>query len=84
MSDMGEIFDGLKKHNKAKKRNNLEASTKMLEDEGIPLIKKNGGVHLIVGDGAFDFWPSTGLFINRETQKQGRGVKNLIKALVSK
>ena len=83
MGDMGEVFSELKKHNKAKKRNNLEASTKMLEDAGIQLIKKNGGVHLIV-DGAFDFWPSTGLFINRATQKQGRGVKNLIKALVSK
>ena len=80
MGDMGEMFNDLKKHTKAKKRNNLEYSTKMLEDAGIPFIKKNGGVHLIV-DGAFDFWPSTGLFINRSTQKQGRGVKNLLKAL---
>ena len=81
MSDTGEMYSDLKKHNKAKKRVNLEASTKMLEDAGIPFIKKNGGVHLIVGDGAFDFWPSTGLFINRANQKQGRGVKNLLKAL---
>ena len=80
MGDTGEMYSDLKKHNKAKKRVNLEASTKMLEDAGIPFIKKNGGVHLIV-DGAFDFWPSTGLFINRSTQKQGRGVKNLLKAL---
>ena len=80
MSDTGEMYSALKKHNKEKKRNNLEYSTKILEDAGIPFIKKNGGVHLII-DGAFDFWPSTGLFINRANQKQGRGVKNLLKAL---
>ena len=83
MGDMGEVFNELKKFNKAKKANNLEASTKRLEDAGIPFIKKNGGVHLIVGDGTFDFWPSTGLFINRATQRRGRGVKNLIKFLKS-
>lgn len=33
----------------------------------------------MIGD--FDFYPSTGLFRNRKTNKKGRGIFNLIKLI---
>lgn len=29
----------------------------------------------------FDYWPTTGKFINRKTKKSGRGIFNLLKEL---
>lgn len=84
MGDMGDIFNADKEYRKArsrtKKLSNLEQSTAMLDDLGIHYESKNNGVHLVV-DCCFDYWPSTGLFIHRQTKAKGRGVRNLLKAL---
>jgi len=80
MSDMGDDFRAWKLHKRAKKEKNLEHSTRLLQESGIPFESKNWGVHLIVqgNSGLIDFWPSTGKFIARSGAK-GRGVRNLIK-----
>lgn len=64
---------------KAKRAENLSKSTIYLTQHGIKFESLNNGIHLKVKD--FDFWPSTGKFINRKTKQNGRGVFNLVKLL---
>lgn len=65
---------------KEKKKSNMEFSTELLLENHIDFTAHNGGIHLIV-ENQFDFWPSTGKFINRKTKKSGRGVQNLLHLL---
>lgn len=55
----------------------------MLLKAGIRFETKNLGAHLIVRALGLtvDFWPGTGLWIVRDTKRQGRGVQRLIDAL---
>ena len=79
LDDYTEAYDALRNERIEKRRRNTESSTRLLRDKGIEFQSHNDGVHLVAG--SFDFWPSTGLFINRDTGKRGRGVFNLIKLL---
>ena len=80
MGDMGEFWNDVNVERKAKRASNLDYSTELLKENKINFISKNNGVHLIV-ENKYDFYPSTGLFINRENKKKKRGVKNLIKEI---
>lgn len=65
-----------------KRADNRAASKAILEAAGIPLEVKNNGAHLIVGKPPLiDFWPGTGKWIVRATQRPGRGVYPLLKLL---
>ncbi len=63
-----------------RRQNNTKMSTRLLRDKGIPFESFNDGAHLFVAE-LFDFWPSTGLYINRKTLKRKRGVFTLIKEI---
>jgi hypothetical protein len=76
---MKEDFKLLQELNRGRRRSNTESSTLILKENEICFTSKNNGVHLIVED--FDFYPSTGLFINRTTKERGRGIFNLLKLL---
>lgn len=83
MSDMGEIFNAMREASKEKRANNRDRSTEMLVIAGIPFVSKNNGAHLIV-DGRFDFWPGTGLWMERGgsvKRKKHRGIRSLISAI---
>lgn len=77
---MKEMFSAWNEHKKDKKQSNLEFSTNKLKEENIHFTSHNSGYHLVVED-VFDFWPTTGKFINRETGASGRGVSNIINIL---
>ena len=77
MSDMGEMFAEWRKVKAAKRSANRETSAQALFTAGIEFATKNGGAHLIVA-GRFDFWPGTGLWVERGTNRQCRGVRSLI------
>ena len=64
---------------KEKRKSNTISSTEILKKFEIKFESKNDGAHIIVEN--FDFWPSTGLFINRKTKKRGRGIFNLLKQI---
>lgn len=82
MSDIGEVYEALREESAAKRASNRQSSTALLRARGIPHTVKNGGAHVIVGEPAFaDFWPGTGLWIERSTGRKGRGVFRLLKAL---
>lgn len=64
-----------------KRKSNREWSTEYLRQHGFLFVSNNGGAHLVVykDEQIYDFWPGTGLWIHRDTQKKGRGIKNMIK-----
>lgn len=80
MSEIGDIFKAHKEERREKRWRNVEASAQYLELHKVPFESHNGGLHLVVAE-KYDFWPSTGRFINRKTKKSGRGVFNLVKRL---
>ena len=80
MSDLGETFQALREMSQQKRAVNRKESVKLLTKRGIAFVVKNNGAHLIVkGRRAdIDFWPGTGLWIERDTGTTGRGVQKLI------
>lgn len=82
MSEIGEIFSALKHEKTLKKVANLEFSTELLVKNCISFDSKSGGTHLIIkkqGSDFADFWPSTGKYKLRGSNKYKRGVLNLLK-----
>ena len=81
MGDMGEFFRAMDAHKKARRKDNTDKSTEILRVIGVDYEIKNHGAHIIVsyGEGLkIDFWPSTGVWIPRDTQKKRRGVFRLL------
>lgn len=80
MGDMGEGWAEWRQAKQEKKRSNLAASTKMLQDAGIAFTMHNSGIHLVLqkGEETIDFWPSTGLWWIRGHRNKCRGIKTLM------
>jgi len=76
--EMIDIFNAMKEIRLEKRRNNKDQSTRQLVASGLSFESKNNGVHLIVRS-RWDFWPSTGLYVDRKTGKRRRGVRNLLR-----
>lgn len=87
MGDMGDhwrdVRPAMQERSRQKRASNRESSAKRLAAEGIDFETKNDGAHLIVtaNGRTVDFWPGTGLWIERGTQGQKRGVQRLINEL---
>ncbi len=81
MSEIGETWAAYKEALGEKKEQNRIRSTDLLEEHKVPFKSLNGGNHLEVTGQAhtFDFWPTTGKFINRDTNTSGRGIFKLLK-----
>lgn len=81
--DAGSMWRAKKEASKAKRGENKARSTQHLKDAGIVFESKAFGDHLIINHAGHvvDFWPTTGVYIPRHTQKRGRGVFNLIQWL---
>ncbi len=77
MSDMAEVFNAMKEASKEKRASNRDRSTEILVIAGIPFVSKNNGAHLIVAE-RFDFWPGTGLWMERGKPKKHRGIRSLV------
>lgn len=77
MSDMGDMWRDVNDASKEKRAQNRDRSAEMLVQAGVPFVSKNGGAHLIV-DGRFDFWPGTGLWMERGKPKKHRGIRSLL------
>jgi hypothetical protein len=75
---MNEAFKGSYDYQRQKKQNNLSQSTDILIKNKIAFESHNNGIHLVVMN-RWDYWPSTGLFIDRTNKKQGRGIFNLLR-----
>lgn len=73
-------FSAMRKMSQEKRASNREASAAMLIEAGIQFESKNDGAHLIVAD-KYDFWPGTGLWMERGKTQRSRGVRGLIKRI---
>ena len=63
-----------------KRWSNDKWSIDFLKSKGVEVQVLNASVsHYRIGD--YDFWATTGKFINRKTNKAGRGVRNLYKLI---
>lgn len=81
MGDHGDFWRDIRESRQKKKQQNLNLSVEILRKAKIEFMQLSEH-HLRVGD--FDFWPSTGKFINMKTLRRGRGVFSLLKILNSK
>jgi hypothetical protein len=77
----GEDWAALKKEGKRRRANNRKRCPDRLTQANIRFDTRNEGAHLIVyaDSGTIDYWPGTGLWIDRKTHRTGRGVKGLIR-----
>lgn len=73
--DLSEDYRAWNEAKRDKRSLNLESSIRILQTEGIA-FKQLSDTHFRIGE--FDFWPSTGLFLNRKTKKRGRGIFSLV------
>lgn len=81
MGNMGELWRDigpvLKKESKERKQRNFCNAILLLDKYKIRYEQKSDS-HIVVED-KIDYWPSTGLFIDRKTKKRGRGVRQILK-----
>lgn len=78
MSELGDMYNEMRADGKLRRENNHKGSIKMLDDNHVK-YEQLDPYHYRVGE--FDFWPSTGVYIHRPTQRKARGVFNLLRAL---
>jgi len=81
MGDMGDIFRAARTESQERRGRNLVNGIAALRDAGIDFVVLSES-HVRVG--AFDYWPSTGLFIERAAKRRGRGINNLLKTILAK
>ena len=82
MSDMGDTFRAMKEHKVEKRASNTIQGKKALIQHGIIFKECNGGAHIVIDEyntGIIDYWPSTGLWIPRNTKLKKRGIFALLK-----
>lgn len=77
MGDMKEYFKALDEVNARRKSAQALRSLLLLEASGFKFTVLNqNGPHVRVG--SFDFWPSTGRFVDRKSNKWGRTIEALL------
>lgn len=75
-----EVWREHKKLSREKRAANRDRSTEILVLAGIKFMSKNDGAHLIVAE-RFDFWPGTGLWMERGKSAKQHGIRSLIKRI---
>lgn len=81
MSELGEAYREIKEQAQHEKWENATRSLELLAERGIPFeVVNNEQAHYRVGQ--YDFWATTGLFINRITKNKGKGVAGLIRLVL--
>ena len=85
MSEHGEFWRDMKHimkyRSQEKRESNYENAIRILQHEDIPHEEKANGHFVVKADdgSTYDFWATTGLYIQRKTQYRGRGIRNLVK-----
>lgn len=71
---------GSSEQRRKKRQQNKKFSTQKLREEKIPFESFKNGDHIQIyyGNLKVDFWPSTGLFIDKISGTKKRGIFNLI------
>lgn len=75
--DMSDHLAAMREESKQRRQRNREHAPTVLQAEGIVVVAHNGGAHLVVA-GRVDYWPGTGLWIDRITKTKRRGIRPLV------
>lgn len=79
---MSDIDDSWRREeSKERRAHNRENGLAALKERSIHVEQKNNGFHLIVkhGDKVVDYWPGTGLWMDRAVQSmRRRGIRSLL------
>jgi len=85
--EIGEIYKAIREESQKKREENRQNAPEILMQNEISFMTKNNGAHIVIFSlsnperAQYDFWPGTGKYTNRQTQRSGRGIFNLIKEL---
>ena len=79
-SELGSVFAAKRAASRAKRGRNREHGSKRLAELGLAFVAHNSGAHLVV-QGCVDYWPGTGLWKDRRTRGEGRGLEKLLRYL---
>lgn len=78
--DPGDFWRKIREASQKKRWENDRRSIEFLESKGFEVKVLDKSIsHYRIGD--YDFWATTGKFINRKTKAKGRGVFNLYRRL---
>lgn len=77
MSELGDTFKAWREVKRTKKLSNRELSLHHLQKNGFDIQEFETSHYLVEQN--FDFWPSTGKYLDRTTKRFGRGVFNLVR-----
>ena len=80
---MDEIWSALAEHRKEKKAHRRSLAPRaidVLHASGLKYKVRNEGEHYIIA-GRIDWWPSSGVWIARKTNKRGVGIHSALKWL---
>jgi len=80
-NEITEMWRELHAERAAKRAENRDGGAQVLQQAGHAFVSNNNGAHLIVAGGSVDFWPGTGLWMDRRTPERGRGVNSLLRHL---
>ena len=85
MSEIGEMWAAVKAQQREDKAALRAKSVAALERAGYSFSEHNDGLHLIIYRpyGTFDFWPTTGKWMQRGTKIKRHGLVALLMALKS-
>lgn len=73
----GDLWRDVREESQQRRGRNRAHGEHLLRHRGVPFVSHSNGVHLVVAE-RFDYWPGTGLWIERSTGKRGRGIRNLL------
>lgn len=76
--DLGETFRAMREESRERRSKNLEDSIQILVQRKV-VFERLSQDHLRID--RWDFWPSTGLYIERATGLRGRGVFQLLRKI---
>lgn len=81
-SEVAEDFAALKSVRRAEKKENQSAARKIFKKYDVDFRELNGGLHLRVMDlveaREFDFWPSSGRWIECGGNSEGHDIESLL------
>jgi hypothetical protein len=85
MSEIGEMWAAVKAQQREDKAVRRAESVAALKRAGYSFSEHNTGLHLIIYRpySTFDFWPSTGKWMQRGTKVKRHGLVHLLTALKS-
>ena len=84
MSELGEMYAAMRGRSADRKARRRTSAPAGLASRGVAFESKNEGAHLIVDGGTLgkiDFWPGTGLWVERKSGRRRRGFGALVRRI---